>query len=155
MQHIEWIHTLRATTTIQGLEHLSCEERLRELGLFSMQKGRLRGDRTAALQYLQRAYKKDRDRLSSRACFDMTRGNSFKPKEGRFRLDIRKKLYYECGEALAQAAHRSCGCPLPGSVQGQVGQSSEQHGLVEGVPAHGRGVGPRRYLRSLPTLPIL
>jgi len=28
-------------------------------------------------------------------------------------------------------------------VQGQVGWSSEQPGLVEGVPAHGRGVGTR------------
>ena len=40
-------------------------------------------------------------------------------------------------------AQRSCGCPLPGSVQGQVGWSSEQHGLVEDVPADGRGVGTR------------
>ena len=45
------------------------------------------------------------------------------------------------GEALAQVAQRSCGCPLPGSVQGRVGWSSEQPGLVEGVAAHGRGVG--------------
>jgi len=34
-------------------------------------------------------------------------------------------------------------CPLPGSAQGQVGWSSEQPGLVEDVPAHGRGVGTR------------
>ena len=33
--------------------------------------------------------------------------------------------------------------PLPGSVQGQVGWSSEQPGLVEVVLAHGRGVGTR------------
>ena len=32
---------------------------------------------------------------------------------------------------------------LSGSVQGQAGWSSEQPGLVEGVPAHGRGVGTR------------
>jgi len=42
-----------------------------------------------------------------------------------------------------QVAQRSCGCPLPGSVQGQAGWSSEQPGLVEDVPAHGRGVGTR------------
>ena len=47
----------------------------------------------------------------------------------------------EGGETLAQVAERSCGCPLPGSVQGQVGRGFEQPGLVEGVPAHGRGVG--------------
>jgi len=46
-------------------------------------------------------------------------------------------------KTLAQVSQRSCGCPLPGSVQGQVGWSSKQPGLVEGVPAHGRGVGTR------------
>jgi len=33
--------------------------------------------------------------------------------------------------------------PFPGSVQGQAAWGFEQHGLVEGVPAHGRGVGTR------------
>jgi len=49
-------------------------------------------------------------------------------------------FYCEGGEALAQAAQRSCGCPLPRRVQGQVGQGLEHPGLVEGVPAHGRGL---------------
>jgi len=71
------------------------------------------------------------------------RGNSFELKEGRLRLDRRKILYCESGEALAQVVQRSCGCPLPGSVQGQVGWGSEQPHLVEGVPAHGRGVRTR------------
>jgi len=44
---------------------------------------------------------------------------------------------------MEQAAQRSCGCPLPGSVQGQVGWGSEQPRPMEGVPAHGRGVGTR------------
>ncbi|KAK4815336.1 hypothetical protein QYF61_000168 [Mycteria americana] len=71
----------RATKFIRGMEHLSCDKRLRELGLFSLEKRRLWGDLIAAFQYLKEAYKKDGDRLFSRSCSNRTRGNSFKLKE--------------------------------------------------------------------------
>ena len=74
---------------IRGLEHLSYEDRLRELGLFSLEKRRLREDLIAAFQYLKRAYKKAGDRLFNKPCCDRTKGNDFILKEGRFRLDIR------------------------------------------------------------------
>jgi len=82
-----------ATETIQGLEHLSCEEKLRELGLFSLEKGRLHRDLIVAFQYLKRSYKKDGDKVFSRACCDRTRGNGFELKEVRFRVEVRKRFF--------------------------------------------------------------
>ena len=49
-------------------------------------------------------------------------------------------LYCEGGETLEQVAQRGCGCPLPGSIQGQAGWGFEQPGLVGGVPAYSRGL---------------
>jgi len=72
---------------------LCCEEKLRELGLFSLEKRRHQGDLTAAFPYLNGAYEKDGDRLFSRGCCDRMRGNGFKLKEGGFRLDIRKNFF--------------------------------------------------------------
>jgi len=43
-------------------------------------------------QYFIGAYKQDEDRLFSRDCCNMTRGNSFNLREGRFRLDIKQKF---------------------------------------------------------------
>jgi len=82
-----------ATEIIPGLEHLCCEEGLGVSGLFSLEKRRLWGDVIVAFKCLKRAYKKDGDRLFSRAGCDRARGNGFKLKEDGFRLDVRKKFF--------------------------------------------------------------
>ena len=63
--------------------------------LFSLEKKRQSAGETliAAFQYLKGAYKKAGEGLFTRSCSDRTRGNSFKLKEGRFRLDVRKKFF--------------------------------------------------------------
>jgi len=116
-----------------------CEERL-----FSLEKRRLQGDLIAAFQYLKGGYKKAGEGLFTRAHKDRMMGNAFKLREGRFRLDIRMKFFItrmvkHWKKLPREAVHGPSLAVFRASLDG----GFEHPGLMEGVPAHGRGVGTR------------
>ena len=63
----------RAMQVIRELKHLSCEERLRNLGFFSLEKRRLQGDLVVSFQYLKGAYRQEGDGLFAQSNSDRTR----------------------------------------------------------------------------------
>jgi len=62
---------------IRRMEHVSYEDRLRQLGLFSVEKRRLQDDLTAAFQYLKGAYKNAGEGCFTEACSDRIRSKNF------------------------------------------------------------------------------
>ncbi|CAM5123271.1 unnamed protein product, partial [Eretmochelys imbricata] len=81
----------RATRMIQGMENLSYERRLKELGLFSLTK-RLRGDLIALCKYIRGINTGEGEELFKLSTIVDTRTNGYKLAIGKFRLEIRRRF---------------------------------------------------------------
>ena len=83
----------RTTKIIKGLEHLSYEERLSELGLFSLEKRRIREDLINLYKYLRGPYKDDGSKLFSVVRSDIKRCNGYKLNHRRFHRHMTKNFF--------------------------------------------------------------
>lgn len=83
----------RVADMIKGLKNLTHKERLKELGLFSLKKRRVKWDLIHVYGYLLSGRKEDGGRFFSVVLTGKTKTNKYKLKDRKLYLHIRKYLY--------------------------------------------------------------
>jgi len=117
---------------IKWLEHFTYEERLRDLGLFSVEKRRLNEILSSRMDTWLYLSKEDGTRLFSVLPNDRTSCNGHKLKHRKSHLSIRKSFFYsESDQTLEQVAQRGCGVSIIGNSHNLNGHSPEQPGLAD------------------------
>lgn len=103
----------RARKVVKRLEHLSCDERLSELGLFNLKKVWELDE----YEYLKGGCSEVR--AGSCQCCPVTvkRGSGHKLKHKKLCLNIRKHFCTLGARTLAEIAQRGCGHSIHGGVQ--------------------------------------
>lgn len=103
---------------MRDLEHLPYDERLRYVGLFSLEKTRLKGDLTNAYKSLLDRSQVDGIRLFPLVPSEKIRGNRHKPERKKFHTIMRKNFFYFEGDrVLEQSAQRGFRISFPGDIQ--------------------------------------
>lgn len=92
---------------MRGQNHFPYEERVGGLGLFSLEKRRLRGELQNACKYLRDGFQEDGAKLISVLPSSRTRSNGHKLEHCKFHTNMKKS--FEGNRSLKQAAQRCCG----------------------------------------------